>query len=479
MAPVPWKGVGLCVLSYTMVHISCQIITCSLPCLLEDTGFKEPWSTSDIGHVIGFASLAAAIGYGVHGPCIDRWGAVFGLSMALGGCCTGAALLATSKTQRQFIAGASVLRFSYAAGWPAEMKALKLMVPEEHQPMAVSTLGFASRGGAILGMCFFGFLTQNHILTWREIAVQAACLLFIVGGGVVITIRQLVKACPSSKSNGQAKSLMSLLQEPAVWLLTFAFACLCQVQHADDFMPLLFRGLTGSSHSVTFSAVYPGGGIAAMALNAWKGHLLTRRQRENLYVIASASTAALLALLLLLYRAEEHEESSQSLLMTWLIALILFVAAFCCAMPYYLVPNLFAFDIMGTECATLIAFFELTSFCSKMPAHMLSLHMAEMFGWDLVLLQMTVTMMFAALLLQALLPRWRSLQTHRRHGGISPMTNSPPLLPGSPKKLVSEIKLEDAHVGHYPKLRKQNWDVSASRRLATWQLSIPLKALNA
>ena len=36
--------------------------------------------------------------------------------------------------------------------------------------------------------------------------------------------------------------------------------------------------------------------------------------------------------------------------MTWLIALILFVAAFCCSMPYYLVPNLFAFDLMGTEC---------------------------------------------------------------------------------------------------------------------------------
>ena len=136
---------GLCVLSYMMVHTSCQIITCSLPCLLQDIVLKEPWSTSDIGHVIGFASLAAAIGYGVHGPCIDRWGAVFGLSVALGGCCTGAGLLATSETQRQFIAGASVLRFSYAAGWPAEMKALKLMVPEEHQPMAVFALGFAWR----------------------------------------------------------------------------------------------------------------------------------------------------------------------------------------------------------------------------------------------------------------------------------------------------------------------------------------------
>ena len=90
-----------------------------------------------------------------------------------------------------------------------------------------------------------------------------------------------------------------------------------------------------------------------------------------------------------------------------------------------------------------------------MPAHMLSLRMAEE-SWDLVLLQLTVTMFFAAALIQALLPLWRSLQSHRRHGGISPLTNSPPLQAGSPtkpKKLVSEINLEpavdDDHVGHY------------------------------
>lgn len=456
---MPWNIIGLCVLSYTMVHISVQIITCSLPCLKHDTSFKEPWSTTDCGRVIGFASLAAALGYGIQGPAIDRWGAVFGLSMALGGCCFGAGLMATSQTQAQFIAGASVLRFSYAAGWPAEMKALKLLVPEEHQPMAVSTLGFASRGGAILGMCVFGVLTQNEILTWREIAIQAALILLVIGGGVVVLVRQLVKATPS-EGRGKAQPFLSLLQEPAVWLLTFAFACLCHVQHADDFMPLLFHGLTGSSHSVTFSAVYPGGGIAAMVLNAWKGHLLTRRQREQLYVIASAASAGCLAVLLLLHQTQEGPDSSP--LMTWLIAIILFIAAFCCAMPYYLVPNLFAFDLMGTECATLIAFFEWTSFCSKMPAHMFSLHMAET-SWDLVLLQMTITMFLAAVSIQALLPRWRALQKHRRHGGISPMTNSPVLKAGSPMKggrLVSEISLEEAatddHVASYTALSKRS-----------------------
>jgi len=374
--------------------------------------------------------------------------------MALGGCCAGAALLATSQTQAQFIAGASVLRFSYAAGWPAEMKALKLLVPEEHQPMAVSTLGFASRGGAILGMCFFGVLTQNEILTWRQIAVQASTILLVIGGGVVLLVRQLVRAAPS-EGRGKQQPFLSMLQEPAVWLLTFAFSCLCHVQHADDYMPLLFRGLTGSSHSVTFSAVYPGGGIAAMVLNAWKGHLLTRRQREQLYVIASAMSAACLALLLLVHHTQDGPESTP--LMTWIIALILFVAAFCCAMPYYLVPNLFAFDLMGTECATLIAFFEWTSFCSKMPAHMLSLRMAET-SWDLVLLQLAITMSFAAILIQALLPRWRSLQKHRRHGGISPLTNSPPIAAGSPKKIVSELCLEEAqdeHVAGYAALSKR------------------------
>ena len=35
------------------------------------------------------------------------------------------------------------------------------------------------------------------------------------------------------------------------------------------------------------AAMATGGGIAAMVLNAWKGHLLTRRQREQLYVTGS------------------------------------------------------------------------------------------------------------------------------------------------------------------------------------------------
>lgn len=35
-----------------------------------------------------------------------------------------------------------------------------------------------------------------------------------------------------------------------------------------------------------------GGGIAAMVLNAWKGHLLTRRQREQLYVLEPRFFAA-------------------------------------------------------------------------------------------------------------------------------------------------------------------------------------------
>ena len=36
-------------------------------------------------------------------------------------------------------------------------------------------------------------------------------------------------------------------------------------------------------------ATVTGGGIAAMVLNAWKGHLLSRRQREQLYATGSKS----------------------------------------------------------------------------------------------------------------------------------------------------------------------------------------------
>ena len=220
-------------------------------------------------------------------------------------------------------------------------------------------------------------------------------------------------------------------------------------------MPL-FRGLTGSSHHLlsSFSWQHCCHGFECM-----EGSLAHSLPAREPLCHRFGLDCCLAGLLLLLHRAEELEQSSQSILMTWLIASIWFVAVFCCAMPYSLIPNLFAFDIMGAECAALIAFFELTSFCSKMPAHMLSLHMAETFGWDLVLLQMTVTMIFAALLLQALLPRWRSLQTHGRHGRVSPT-----LVPSSPNKLVSEIKLEIA-VEHYA-LGKQSWVLSPSSSLA-------------
>ena len=57
-------------------------------------------------------------------------------------------------------------------------------------------------------------------------------------------------------------------------------------------------------------------------------------------------------------------------------------------------------------------------------------------SWDWVLLQLTVTMVLAALCLQALLPRWRKLAKHRRSGGISPLTNSPPLLAGAEMKEI-------------------------------------------
>eukprot|EP00437_Effrenium_voratum_P012750 CAMPEP_0181456344 /NCGR_PEP_ID=MMETSP1110-20121109/31224_1 /TAXON_ID=174948 /ORGANISM="Symbiodinium sp., Strain CCMP421" /LENGTH=426 /DNA_ID=CAMNT_0023580755 /DNA_START=34 /DNA_END=1314 /DNA_ORIENTATION=- len=426
-----------------MVHMSCQVITCSLPFLLHDEDFKEPWTTSDCGAVIGFASLAAALGYAVHGPCIDRWGVVYGWSVALGGCAVGLFLLATAETQVQFGLGAGALRFAYAAGWPAEMKALKLLVPEEHQGMAVSSLGFASRGGAILGRCLFAALSAW--VSWRDIAKQASWILCLGGGGIILGITgHIAKAKPPSKALQKKPQLSLVLQEPAVWLLTAAFCCLCHVQHGDDFMPLLFKGLTRSSQSVTWSAVYPGGGIAAMLLNAWKGHLLSRWQRERLYVAACVASSACFFLLVLLGSNEDSESSTTS------VAILLFIAAFCCAIPYYLVPNFFAFDLMGTNCATLVSFFELSSFCSKTPAHMLLLRLAET-SWSLALLQMAVTMLCAGILIQLLLPRWRSLVKQPRPGGISPLTDSPPMDPGSPPSGVSDFDLD---VAEYAALRK-------------------------
>ncbi|CAE7246807.1 unnamed protein product [Symbiodinium sp. CCMP2592] len=235
------------------------VITCSLPYLPEDADFQEGWNTSDCGLVLGFAALAAALGYGVHGPLIDRFGVVFGLSVALGGCSLGVALLATAETQAAFVLGSILVRFSYAAGWPAEMKALKLLVPEEYQGMAVSALGFASRGGAILGRGFFGVLLRSF--TWRQIAWQAAQLLFVAGGIAVLVMRGLLtSASKAPEARSQSRAIRDILKEPSVWLVTGAFAFLCHVQHADDFMPLLFQGLT-KSKSVVLSCVYPGARI--------------------------------------------------------------------------------------------------------------------------------------------------------------------------------------------------------------------------
>jgi len=431
---VPWgTGIALCVLTYTMVHVSCQVITCSLPYLPEDADFQEGWNTSDCGLVLGFAALAAALGYGVHGPLIDRFGVVFGLSVALGGCSLGVALLATAETQAAFVLGSILVRFSYAAGWPAEMKALKLLVPEEYQGMAVSALGFASRGGAILGRGFFGVLLRSF--TWRQIAWQAAQLLFVAGGIAVLVMRGLLtSASKAPEARSQSRAIRDILKEPSVWLVTGAFAFLCHVQHADDFMPLLFQGLT-KSKSVVLSCVYPGGGIAAMALNAWKGNLLQRRQREQLYVASSILGAALLTLLLFIAAAEAEAEASPCTVT--IVALTLFLVAFCCALPYYLVPNLFAFDLMGTECATLIGFFELTSFCSMMPAHMVLLHIAETMGWTYALLQMVLTMCCAAIFLALLIPQWRALVSRL------------------PESRGSAGAVEDGHISSYTSLKQE------------------------
>mmetsp|Transcript_16934 Transcript_16934/g.29300 ORF Transcript_16934/g.29300 Transcript_16934/m.29300 type:complete len:151 (+) Transcript_16934:2-454(+) len=135
--------------------------------------------------------------------------------------------------------------------------------------------------------------------------------------------------------------------------------------------------------------------------------------------------AIFLSLLLLVPETDEP-----GWICTLVVAVSLFFVAFFCAFPYYLVPNLFAFDMMGTECATLIGFFELTSFSSMMPAHMLLLRIAGTYGWSYALVQMAITMSFAALFLSLLLPKWRAIRDRAQ---------------GAP--------VEDGHVSGYRQLR--------------------------
>ncbi|CAE8711849.1 unnamed protein product, partial [Polarella glacialis] len=429
LPPVPWGCLGLCATSYLMVHMSCQVITCSLPELSLDKEFVEAWSTSDVGSVLGWASLAAALGYGLHGPMIDRagrrWGVLVGLLVALGGAGLGTRLLATSTTKSGFMLGSMLLRFSYAAGWPAEMKAIRLLVPSERQGLAVSTLGFASRGGAILGRCLFGLLSSHFQLSWRQIAMHASAML--LGGGSLIIValnkiiaksvaadnEQLEASLRPLKAAGRPPTpgLRRLLSEHSVWLLAASFCCLCHVVHGDDFMPLLFVGLTGSSHGVALSAVFPLGGLVAMLLNASLGQRLPRRRREQLYVRACGLAAlALLALLALLTFSSQQPTGVASFLPAGVVAALLFCVGFSAALPYYLVPNLFAFEIAGEHCATLISFCELVSFTSKMPAHMLLLYLADVWGWRAALLQMLGTCLLAGVLLHHLILIWQVLQ---------------------------------------------------------------------
>ena len=68
------------------------------------------------------------------------------------------------------------------------------------------------------------------------------------------------------------RRVMRSWQEPSVWLVTGAFAFLCHVQHADDFMPLLFQGLT-KSKSVVLSCVYPGAPIFSLSASLPAGCL--------------------------------------------------------------------------------------------------------------------------------------------------------------------------------------------------------------
>jgi len=363
-----------------------------------------------------------------------RYGALVGFMFALLGLGSGVRFFASATCRSALFVGAMIVRFCYAAGWPAEIKLVRQALPEKQQALAISMLGFGSRSGAIMGRCIFGLLLR--FFSWRQVAkLVAAALLFFGSIMLFIVDRMLAKAAKSKleqeqmsvgvggpglesekQSRGRCGRLAEMSKEPAVWILTAGFCCLCHILHGDDFMPLLFQALTGSPLSTSLSVVFPLGGICAMLLNATQGHWLRREQREWLCVKGCFVCVAMAGGLSLLSAV-----GSGPLATTPLVAVLLFTMGFSIAPSYYLLPNLFAIEFAGDDCATLISIFELISFCSKMPAHMLLLWMAGEYGWTASLLQLLGTALLAGLLMSLLLLRWHAM---RCAPGVPPMSRS-------------------------------------------------------
>jgi MFS family permease len=417
MGEMPLGTIMIYFCSYICVHAACQVITCSLPMFNSDPFFEGNWSTTDSGALLGYASLAAGVGFGIWGPFVDyvgpRFGPAAGLGCSLLGNTVGVFLLSQAQTKTQLTIGALLIRLSYSAGFPSEIKGIQLTVPEQYQTTAMSMLGFGSRCGAIVGRALFGMLLQYY--SWRTLA---QCISFGLAFACVTTVylvngklAEAAKNRPASASSGSAASqsvgqkFAKLGKEPAVWMLATGFSLLCFIMHGDDLMPLLFYGLTGNPLSVSYSAIFPVGGICAMILNATQSHKIkSKEKKEWFYVYLSSIAIAAFAALYFVSCAA----GAGGVPMPVVMALI-WIAGFTAAPPYYLLANIFAIEYGGEDSATLVSIYELVAFFTKSPVHSQILKIADTSGWENVVLSLLVIAAAAFLTMFLFVSRWHNV----------------------------------------------------------------------
>lgn len=407
--------------SYICVHAACQVITCSLPMFNSDPAFEGDWSTADSGTLLGYASLAAGLGFGIWGPIIDyigpRYGPAVGLGCSLFGNFLGVFFLSTAQTKDMLTVGALFIRMSYSAGFPSEIKAIQLTVPEQFQTTAMSMLGFGSRCGAIVGRAVFGVLLK--VYTWRDLAKAMSTMLFFATWVTVYLVngklseaaaRRASDGARSGAKGGLASKFKKLGKEPAVWMLATGFSLLCFIMHGDDLMPLLFYGLTENSMSVSYSAVFPLGGICAMILNATKSHLIQPKERQQwFYVYLCTVAIAAFAVLYLISCSVGAGNVSMPVMMV-----LIWLAGFTAAPPYYLLANQFAIEYGGEDSATLVSIYELVAFFTKSPVHSQILNIADSSGWESVVLCLLMIAIAAFVTMYMFVTRWHGALRARK-----------------------------------------------------------------
>jgi len=399
--------------SYICVHAACQVITCSLPMFASDPSF-EGWTTADSGALLGYASLAAGLGFGIWGPFVDyvgpRYGPAAGLGCSLVGNTIGVFVLSQAESKTMLTIGALFIRLSYSAGFPSEIKAIQLTVPEQYQGTALSMLGFGSRCGAIVGRAVFGMLLQYY--TWRTLAKCISGALFFAAIATIVLVNgKLAEAAKTRKpvdTNAPKKSLAQKLgklgKEPAVWMLATGFSLLCFIMHGDDLMPLLFYGLTGNPLSVTYSAIFPLGGICAMIANATQSHKIKSKEtKEWFYVYLSSIAIAAFAALYFVTCAAGAGNVAMPVVMA-----LIWIAGFTAAPPYYQLANIFAMEYGGDDSATLVSIYELVAFFTKSPVHSQILTIADS-GWENVVLSLFAIAVCAFVTMFFFVRRWHKV----------------------------------------------------------------------